>query len=127
MSRGYETASSDIYELLKQHARDNRHEMTKSEEVLWNALRHEIQGYRFRRQHAIGDYIVDFVCLSKKIVIEVDGGYHIRKQQIESDSIRTAYLENKGFHVIRFSNEEVNTNISGIIQTIKEELNKKEE
>ena len=127
MSHGYETASPDIYELLKQHALDNRHKMTESEKTLWDALRHEIQGYKFRRQHIIGDYIVDFICLPAKIIIEVDGGYHLRKSQMLDDNIRTDYLEKKGYYVMRFSNDDVNTDIRGVIQKIKEELFKQEE
>ena len=94
--------------------------MTESEKVLWNALRDNIDGYRFRRQHAIGHYIVDFACLPARLVIEVDGGYHSSPQQQEKDDLRTKDLERVGFHVIRFSNEEVNANVKGVIQIIKE-------
>ena len=98
--------------------------MTVSETILWDALRHEIQGYKFRRQHAIGDYIADFVCLSEKLVIEVDGGYHEQPIQQLNDQHRTAYLESKGYKVIRFKNEEVDFNINEVIDRIKEELKK---
>ena len=127
VKKGYETASREIYDLLKQHAKSNRKEMTESEKVLWNALRDSIEGYRFRRQHAIGQYIADFVCLPARLVIEVDGGYHISPQQQDKDNARTDYLEGKGFHVVRFTNEEVSANIKGIIQIIKEALYKQEE
>ena len=125
--KGYETSSREIYDLLKEYAKSNREEMTESEKVLWNALRNNIQGYRFRRQHAIGQYIADFVCLPAQLVIEVDGGYHQSLEQQEMDNIRTNYLEEKGFHVVRFSNEEVSTNIKGVIQIIKDELIRLEE
>ena len=125
--KGYETAAREIYDLLKEYAKSNREEMTESEKVLWNALRDNIQGYRFRRQHAIGQYIADFVCLPAQLVIEVDGGYHQSLEQQEIDNIRTNYLEEKGFHVVRFSNEEVSTNIKGVIQIIKDELIRLEE
>ena len=125
--KGYETSSREIYDLLKEYAKSNREEMTESEKVLWNALRDNIQGYRFRRQHAIGQYIADFVCLPAQLVIEVDGGYHQSLEQQEMDNIRTNYLEEKGFHVVRFSNEEVSTNIKGVIQIIKDELIRLEE
>ena len=98
--------------------------MTVSETILWDALRHEIQGYKFRRQHAIDDYIADFVCLSEKLVIEVDGGYHEQSIQQLNDQHRTAYLESKGYKVIRFKNEEVDFNINEVIDRIKEELKK---
>ena len=125
--KGYETAAREIYDLLKEYAKSNREEMTESEKVLWNALRDNIQGYRFRRQHAIGQYIADFVCLPARLVIEVDGGYHQSPEQQEMDNIRTNYLKEKGFHVVRFSNEEVSANIKGVIQIIKDELIRLEE
>ncbi|MBR3471910.1 MAG: endonuclease domain-containing protein [Prevotella sp.] len=124
MGYKYETAALDRYELLKAFARKNRREMTKSERILWDALRSSLKGYRFRRQHAIVDYIADFVCLSEKLVIEVDGGYHDDLDQQHDDIIRTDYLEGKGFRVIRFKNEEVDTDVRSVILRIKEELNK---
>jgi very-short-patch-repair endonuclease len=122
MSFGYETAAPDRYEILKDFARRNRKEMTVSETTLWNALRHELQGYKFRRQHPIGDYIADFVCMSEKLVIEVDGGYHEQPLQQQDDQQRTTFLESKGYKVIRFNNEEVDLNIKEVIIRIKEEL-----
>lgn len=124
MSNGYETAAPDRYELLKEFARKNRKEMTASESTLWNVLRHEIQGYKFRRQHAIGDYIADFVCMSEKLVIEVDGGYHEQPLQQKNDQARTEFLESKGYKVIRFRNEEVDFNVKEVIVKIKETLTK---
>jgi len=73
MERKYVTAAPDRYDLLKEFARFNRREMTKTETILWNVLRSEFRGLKFRRQHPIGDYIADFLCLSEKLVIEVDG------------------------------------------------------
>lgn len=122
MECNYKTASPDRYELLKEFARNNRKEMTQSETILWNALRKEIKSDKFRRQHPIGDYIADFVCLSNKLVIEVDGGYHNEPQQQQDDLWRTEYLTSKGYKVIRFKNEEVNANILEVIRRIKEEL-----
>ena len=122
MSNGYETAAPDRYEILKEFARKNRKETTASESTLWNALRHEIQGYKFRRQHAIGDYIADFVCMSEKLVIEVDGGYHEQPIQQQNDQTRTEFLESKGYKVIRFKNEEVDFNVKEVIIKIKEVL-----
>ena len=123
MGHEYETASPDRYDILKDFARKNRKEMTESETILWNALRHEIQGYKFRRQHPIGDFIVDFVCLSEKLVIEVDGEYHDEPEQQYDDQIRTDNLQKRGFRLIRFKNDEVNTNIKDVIQRIKKEIN----
>ena len=127
VKRGYETASPEIYDLLKKYARSNRQGMTESEKVLWNALRDNIQGYRFRRQHAIGHYIADFACLPARLIIEVDGGYHDSPQQQEIDNIRTDYMEGKGFHVVRFSNEEISADIKGVIQIVKDKLYQQEE
>ena len=98
--------------------------MTESETLLWNALRKEIQGCKFRRQHPIGDYIADFICLSEKIVIEVDGGYHEQPLQQDEDQLRTEFIESRGFRVIRFKNEEVNSNLNDVIARIKEEIYK---
>jgi len=122
MKRNFETASPDRYGLLRDFARQNRREMTESETVLWNALRNEFRGIKFRRQHPIGDYIADFLCLKAKLVIEVDGGYHDKPQQQLEDQWRTEFLQSKGYRVIRFTNEEVSSQLKGVISRIKEEL-----
>ena len=96
--------------------------MTLSETILWESLRKELKGFRFHRQHAIGDYIADFVCLSKKLVIEVDGGYHDTPEQQADDQIRTEVFRRMGFEVLRFKNEEVNLDVKEVIQRIKKEL-----
>ena len=116
------TAAPDRYDLLKEFARHNRREMTKTETILWNVLRSEFRGLKFRRQHPIGDYIADFLCLSEKLVIEVDGGYHNEPQQQQEDQWRTEFLQSKGYRVIRFKNEDVDTEVKGVIRRIKEEL-----
>ena len=122
MSYGYETAAPDRYDLLKDFARYNRREMTEGETVLWNALRKELKSYRFRRQHPIGDYIADFICLSEKLVIEVDGGYHETPEQQYADQLRTEFLQKRDFRVIRFTNEEVIFDTKDTIIRIKEIL-----
>ena len=123
----HETAAPDRYDLLKQFARHNRKEMTPSEAILWNVLREEIKSYKFRRQHPIGDYIADFLCLKLKLVIEVDGEYHDDPQQMTEDQWRTEFLQSKGYRVIRFTNEQINTAIAEVIRRIKEELIKIED
>jgi very-short-patch-repair endonuclease len=75
------------------------------------------------RQHIIGDYIADFVCLSNRLLIELDGGYHQLPQQQRNDAARTEWLEKNGFTVIRFSNDEVLKNIEYVLKVIKEKLN----
>ena len=116
------TASADKYELLKEYSHDLRKEMTLSEKSLWKALRENFQGFRFRRQHVIGDYIADFICLPARLVIEVDGEYHSTPQQRMLDETRTAYLKEKGYRVIRFTNDEVDFQIKEVVLKIKESL-----
>ncbi len=118
----YVTASPDRYEILRDFAKKNRREMTESEEILWKAIRKDIQSYKFRRQHPIGDYIADFICLPKKLVIEVDGGYHDTPEQQQEDQIRTSFLESKGHTVIRFKNDEILYDLPMVIMRIKEIL-----
>ena len=127
MKQSFKTAAPDRYELLKEFAKQNRREMTGSEAELWKALRQELKGRKFRRQHPIGDYIADFVCLPLKLVIEVDGGYHHEPQQWQQDQWRTEFLQSKGYHVLRFDNEAVNSDVKSVIKRIKEELIKIEE
>ena len=115
-------ASADKYELLKEYSQDLRKEMTPSEKSLWKALRDNFQGFRFRRQHVIGDYIADFICLPARLVIEVDGEYHSTPQQRMLDETRTAYLKEKGYRVIRFTNDEVDFQIKEVVLKIKESL-----
>ena len=122
MGYHYETAAPDRYELLKDFAKKNRREMTESEHVLWEALRRLNCGYHFRRQHPIGDYIADFICIKKMLVIEVDGGYHSEPRQQLDDQMRTEYMESKGYSVIRFKNEEISNDLKAVIMRIKELL-----
>jgi very-short-patch-repair endonuclease len=94
-----------------------RSEMTEAEKKLWFRIRlKQIGGHYFRRQVSIGDYAVDFACLTKKLVIEVDGGQHDWRR--EEDEARTRYLEARGYRVIRFWNNEVFENIDGVLHVI---------
>jgi valyl-tRNA synthetase len=119
----YKTARKLEYELLKKNAKDLRRFSTEAESALWEILRGKNLGEKFRRQHVIDDIIVDFVCLSKKLVIEVDGGYHNQPEIQELDKIKTDILSNIGYKVIRFTNEEVLGNTDSVIQSIQEVLN----
>ena len=121
-SRFYRTAAPDIYSILKSFSLNNRKESTLYEDILWQELRKKQCGAYFRRQHAIGDYIVDFVCLPLHLIIEVDGGYHHQPQQEQEDKLRTQWLEHMGYTVLRFTNEEVAYNTNQVIQTIKKEV-----
>jgi very-short-patch-repair endonuclease len=94
-----------------------RKEPTAAEVKLWAFLRgNKLNGVNFRRQHAIGKYIVDFCSLKKKLVIELDGSQHL--EQEEYDQERTLYLESQGYRVIRFWNDQVLNDIEGVIKTI---------
>lgn len=123
----YETTDGSIYNLLLKNAKNNRRYMTPAESALWEGLRNKNLGVKFRRQHPVNAYIPDFVCLEKLLVVEVDGGYHFVGNQQVSDEERTRYLEQNGFKVIRFTNEEVLGNIDGVLERIKEVLKSKED
>ena len=121
MTYPYQTANEE-YELLKVFARHNRNNPTEAESLLWKFLQNRQSGHKFRRQHIIKDYIVDFVCLYKKLVIEVDGEYHFKNGQIIKDADRTEDLNLQGFKVLRFKNEEVLFNSEAVFTKIKDEL-----
>lgn len=117
---GYMTGGNNSH-LLLEHAKKMRSLPTAAENKLWLELKSKaLDGFKFRQQHLIGDYIVDFVCLSKSLVIEVDGSIHDLQQ--EADAERTKVLNEKGFDVIRFTNEEVLNDIEKVLATIKETL-----
>ena len=115
----WKTASPDRYELLKEFAKENRQFMTEAEKALWMHLKGNALGHKFLRQHIIGDYIVDFLCRDAQVVIEVDGGYHAERQQQEDDAVREQELERMGFHVMRFTNEEVLYDTENVISQIE--------
>ena len=100
--------------------------MTPAESVLWECIRNKNLRVRFRRQHPVFGYIPDFVCLEKQLIVEVDGGYHFIGNQQVSDEERTQYLNQYGFEVIGFTNEEVLDNIGDVLDKIKEVLNNKD-
>lgn len=120
----YKTASPDRYELLKAFARENRKNATLAENVLWEYLRNGELGEKFLRQHIIGDYIVDFVSRHDGLVIEVDGGYHSEPRQQEEDKLREEVLEQMGYNVIRFTNEEVLCDIENVLNQIENHINR---
>jgi len=103
-------------------ARQLRHRQTDAEIRLWAELRKlRSNGIKYRRQHPIGNYIVDFVCLEEKLIIEVDGGQHNLESEITKDESRTKWLESEGYRVLRFWNNDVLTNIDGVITRIIQE------
>ena len=116
---GAHTADSTQYNLLKENASANRKNPTEAESVLWDMLKTNNLGLHFRRQHVILDYIVDFICLEKGLVIELDGGYHNNPEQAEYDKQRTSHLKKLGYTELRFTNEELLTNPDAVIARIK--------
>lgn len=93
----YQVAYPDRVKILKEHARRHRAAQTDAEKVLWEYLRRNALGVRFRRQFIIGDFIADFACLEKKLVVEVDGEYHFTQEQIEEDRKRSYHISQLGF------------------------------
>ena len=118
----YRTADPFKYSLLKEFARENRKNPTEAESILWQFLRDKQLGTTFKRQHIIDNYIADFISLRQKLIIEVDGGYHCLPDQILSDEERTEILNHWGYHLIRFTNEEVLSDIDKVLEKIKEEI-----
>ena len=118
----YETADDMEYELLKNNAIHNRQYATEAERLLWHYLKEKKIGYKFRRQHIVGEYITDFINLKHKLIIEIDGKYHQEVEQVKKDAQRTQYLEQKGYTVIRFTNEEIFNHMEDVIKKIKETI-----
>lgn len=106
-------------------AGDLRHSVTPAEKKLWGYLRNrKINGYRFRRQHPINEFVVDFFCFEAMLAIEVDGDVHEERYQKERDEERTVILNRLGIKVIRIKNQEIESNINLVIEAIKKELNR---
>jgi len=105
----------------QQRARDLRKKLTEAERVLWRHLRdRQLGGWKFRRQHPVAPFIVDFVCLEKKLIVEVDGGQHAEK--MVQDAGRTEHLSKSGYQVVRFWNNEVLQETAGVLQVILSRL-----
>ena len=108
-------------ERIRTRARELRKNPTDAERLLWRQLRSwQLDGYKFRRQQLIGNYIVDFVCLEKRLIIELDGGQHA--EQNGYDAERDSWLREQGFVVLRFWNNDVIENIDGVTEVIAENL-----
>jgi len=117
---GFMTAYPTIYRRIKEIQEYQKKYSTKSERIIWNHLRNKKTGHKIRRQHIIDRYIADFVCLRKKLVIEIDGKIHLKQK--EYDEFRTSILNELGFEVIRFTNEEVLKDSEAVVFQIKEKL-----
>jgi len=112
----------DWYLLLKEHAKDMRKYPTDAEAFLWRWLKGKALGVGFKRQCVILDFIADFYCPEKELVIEIDGGYHNNTKQIRWDEARSQQLEEKGYRILRFTNEQVLSDIENVIITIKNNI-----
>ena len=115
----YNYADPIYYPLLHQFAIENKKHQTEAEQILWHRLKASQLGVKFNRQHIIGKYIADFVCLDKKLVIEVDGAYHSQEEQLLWDENRDELLKSNGFKILRFTNDEVLFNIDSVLDKIR--------
>ena len=105
--------------LIQQRARELRRRATEAEKILWERLRNRrLRGLKFRRQHPLGPYIVDFYCAAHRLVVEIDGPIHALQQ--EKDALRAQYLNMYGYRVLRFTNEEVLQDIETVLRRILE-------
>ncbi len=119
----WNTANPIVFNVLKEKRKEMRDNMTPAEERLWGEIKSKKLGVKFRRQHIIGNYIPDFVALSCKLIIEVDGEIH--KYQQEDDEQRTYELNQHGYAVIRFTNDEVIKDIKQVLEKINYHLSLK--
>lgn len=118
MTRRKWRPDSELWHRRKPFVRKLRTSQTQAEEVLWERLRRkQVAGVRFRRQHAIGPFVVDFYCGKAKLIVELDGPIHLT--QVERDRERQAYLEGLGFVVIRFTNDEVFSSLDDVVLRIE--------
>lgn len=93
--------------------------MTLAESILWENIRQKKTGHKFLRQYIIGDYIVDFICRDCGLIIEVDGAYHSEPKQIHDDALREQWLTKQGYHIIRFTNEDILYELNNVLETIQ--------
>ncbi|MCP4406239.1 MAG: endonuclease domain-containing protein [Gammaproteobacteria bacterium] len=102
---------------MKTKARYLRQNQTEAEQALWRQLRNrQLMGYKFRRQYVIKPYIVDFVCVAAKLIVEIDGGQHA--EQRHYDQRRSRLLESQGYRVVRYWNNEVLNNMEGVLEAL---------
>ena len=107
------------------NAKKLRQNQTDTESILWHYLRNRaLNNIKFRRQVPIGKYIVDFVCMEKKLIIELDGSQHLENNSIEYDQNRTEYLVDLGYKVIRIYNNDISKNVKSVLEYILREYNK---
>lgn len=122
-SPGYMTNTFEQWKFSTNHAKQNRKNATEAEDILWQHLRNrKLNGYKFRRQHPVAGYIPDFVCIERKLIIEVDGDYHNEEEQKQFDISRSKWLEEHDYKIVRVTNGEVLGNIQAVLRKISEVL-----
>jgi very-short-patch-repair endonuclease len=109
----------------KQRRQALRRNLTEPEKRLWQVLRNKQMGEKFRRQHGIGHYIVDFYCPALKLVIEVDGDSHFTEDAQRYDRERNKFMSSLGMTTLRFKNDEVMSNLEGVCQSIQQQIDLK--
>ncbi len=111
---------------LTERSRQLRKNMTDAEMILWSKIKmKQLNGYQFLRQKPIGGYIIDFFCMKAKLVIEIDGGQHFLEDIVDYDKHRDKYLKSLGLTVLRFTNNDIQENIEGVMDIILENLRTK--
>jgi len=121
---GYVTSTPDQWKILSVYAKENRRNKTDAEDKLWQVLRNrQIAGCKFRRQHPIAGYIPDFVCLERKLIVEIDVEYHNEEEQRKFDKARAEWLNEHHYKLIRFTNDEVINDIDVVVKKIGAVLN----
>jgi very-short-patch-repair endonuclease len=111
---------------LMNRRKELRNNATLAERFLWLHLRHsQFEGRKFRRQHSIGQYVVDFYCPEERLAVELDGLGHFTESGLEYDKKRTEYIEDKQITVIRFENQEVLYNMDGVLEEIRKHFKMK--
>ncbi|NRD24403.1 dihydropteroate synthase [Winogradskyella litoriviva] len=119
----WKTADPLLYGLMKAHAQEMRNQPTEAEALLWDVLRNkQLDDFKFRRQHIVGSYIADFICLKKGLIVEIDGLIHQLPENKASDEERTKWLNEQGYRVIRFTNDEILSNLDDVLERLKEAL-----
>ena len=110
---------------LKKLVKDLRKNQTLPEQIFWHKIRaRRFSNYKLRRQVQIGNYIVDFVCYEKNLIVELDGRDHLTDESLEYDKTRTVYLQSRGFRVLRYFNKDVFNNIDNVLLDLWNNLNK---
>ena len=117
------TADPVLYGLMKVHAKKMRNQPTEAEKLIWDVLSaKKLDGFKFRRQHVIGSFIADFICLKKSLIIEIDGLIHQLPENKSSDEERTAWLNKQGYRVVRFTNDEILGDLDFVLEKLRAEL-----